>query len=110
VALILPEQFQDLEFFADRWALPTEKERNAQRRASRMEEIQAFYFAMLPHMEEIITYLNQFPLDAMPSDARRLLYMALSFMEVSPAVELFHEPDESGVFPAERLRFVEPVV
>lgn len=104
----LPNQFADLTLFVQTWALPTESARNAMRRSSRMEEIRAFYDAMLPRMDEIIAYLNQYPLDDMPGEAARLLHMALSFMEVSPAVELFGEPDESGVFPAERLKIMEP--
>ena len=73
-----------------------------------MEEIRAFYEAILPRMDEVITYLNQYPLEAMPEDATRLFYLALSFMEISPAVELFGEPDESGVFEAERFKIIEP--
>ena len=72
-----------------------------------MPELRAFYDASLARMDEIIIYLNQFTLDEMPEDAKRLLYLALSFMEVSPAVELFGEPDESGVFDAERYKILE---
>ncbi|HET9529499.1 MAG TPA: hypothetical protein VFQ92_04055 [Blastocatellia bacterium] len=103
----LPEQFQDLGPFAAMWSLATESERNRRRRASTMEQLQAFYDAVLPRMDSIITYLNQYSLDDMPEDARRLFYIALSFMEVSPAVELLHEPDEAGVFEAERFKIVE---
>lgn len=105
---LLPEQFKALEPFASEWALASESERNKKRRSSAMEEIRAFYGAMLPRMDQIIAYLNRYPLDEMPEDAKRLFYLALSFMEVSPAVELFGEPDESGVFPADRLKIIEP--
>ena len=100
----LPDQFKELNPFLSTWALPTESERNARRRSSTMEEIQSFYEAILPLMDEIILYLNQYPLDKMPEDTTRLLHLALSFMEISPAVELFGEPDESGVFDAARLK------
>jgi hypothetical protein len=103
----LPSKFWDLNSFATPWALATETERNQKRRSSTMEEIQVFYEAILPRMEEIILYLNQYPLDGIPEDGKRLLNLALSFMEVSPAVELFHEPDESGVFAAERFKIIE---
>lgn len=102
----LPEPFSDLESFAS-WALPAERERNGRRRASTMEGLRAFYDAILPRMDEIIAYLDQYPLDAMPDDARCLLLMGLSFMEISPAVELLGEPDESGVFEASRFTIVE---
>jgi len=105
----LPDQFRDLNPFVGGWALATESERNKKRLSSTMEEIQGFYDALLSRMDEIIMYLNQYPLDEMPEEAKRLLYLALSFMEISTAVELFGEPDESGVFEAARLRIVDCV-
>ena len=105
---LLPQQFQELDSFVDRWALATEQERNARRRASTMGELQRFYNEMLPRMSGIIEYLNQYSLDSLPEEALRLFYLALSFMEVSPAVELFGEPDESGVFKATRFVICEP--
>lgn len=105
---LLPEQFKGLDPLAREWALASESERNKKRRSSTMEEIRAFYQAVLPRMDQIVAYLNRYPLGEMPEDAERLFYLALSFMEVSPAVELFGEPDESGVFPADRLKIIEP--
>lgn len=106
--VVLPEAFQGLEPFVEKWALSREVERNRQRRSSTIEQLQEFYDAMLPRMDEIVSYLNQFSLDEMPEDAERLLHMGLSLMEVAPAIELLGEPDESGVFDAERFRIVEP--
>ena len=107
-AQTLPALFHELEALSERWALSTERQRNERRRTSTMEEIQKCYDAILPRMDEIIAYLNQYPLDDMPADAKRLSYLALSFMEISPAVELFNEPDESGTFEATRFRICEP--
>ncbi|CAN5690040.1 hypothetical protein BH20ACI3_BH20ACI3_08680 [soil metagenome] len=107
---LLPDQFRELNSFVETWALVTESERNARRRSSTMEEIQKFYNAILPRMDEIITHLNQYPLDSLPEDAKRLFYLALSFMEVSPAVELLGEPDETGAFEAARFKIIEPGV
>jgi hypothetical protein len=107
-ANLLPGAFEDLSPYATVWALKTEIDRNKKRRSSTMEELTSFYSALLPRMDEIIQYLNQYPLDKMPEDAERLFYLALSFMEVSPAVELIGEPDETGVFPAERFTIIEP--
>jgi hypothetical protein len=98
----LPAQFKDLEPFVATWALATERERNRKRLASTMEEIQAFYNAMLPRMETIIEYLNQFPLDRMPEDAQRLFYLTLSLAEVANAVELFKQPGVIDGFDPER--------
>jgi len=89
---LLPESFQDLEPFAAVWSLATERERNRKRLSSSMEEIQAFYEALLPRLEAVIAYLNQLPLDSMTVDAQRLMYLTLSLAEVAPAVELFKQP------------------
>ncbi len=99
---LLPESFQDLEPFVAAWSLATEKERNRKRLSSSMEEIQAFYEAILPRMERVIAYLNQFPLDAMPVDAQRLLYLTFSLAEVSTAVELFKQPSVVDGYDAAR--------
>ncbi len=104
----LPQGFADLARFVSAWALPTETERSCKRRSSSMEELRTYYESLLPRMDAIIAHLNQFPLDALPEPEQRLLYLALSFMEVSPAVELFNAPDEPGVFDAARFRIVEP--
>jgi hypothetical protein len=76
--------------------LPTSAERNQKRLGSSMDEITAFYNALLPRLEEILAYLDQFSVQEMPQDARRLMFLALSLAEVSIAVELFHEPKVTG--------------
>jgi hypothetical protein len=104
---LLPEQFQDLAGYASIWALSTEAARHRRRCESRIEELADFYNAMLPRMDEVIGYLNQFPLGGMPEDALRLYYVALSFMEVSLSVELTGEPDEAVAFQPGRLEILE---
>ena len=99
---LLPESFQDLEPFASAWALATERERSRKRLSSSMEEIQAFYAALLARMEAVIAYLDQFPLDSMPADAQRLMYLTLSLAEVAPAVELFKQPNVVDGYDAAR--------
>ena len=98
---VLPELFRDLEPFAG-WALASETERNRKRLASTMAEIRAFYDAILPRMEAVIGYLNQFPLEAMPADAQRLLHLTFSLAEVSTAVELFKQPGVVDGYDARR--------
>ena len=88
---LLPGQFQGLEKWID-WSLETEDERSDRRQASTMEDIKAFYDAMLARMEEVLPYLEQFSLDALPDDASRLFYLTLSLAEVAPAVEQFGQP------------------
>jgi hypothetical protein len=88
----LPEQFADLEPFAADWAVASEPERYAKRLASTIDEMQAFYDALMPRAEAAIEYCNQFPLDAMPDDAVNLMHLLYSLITVSFAVELWHQP------------------
>ena len=82
----LPKRFSDLEPFME-WSLPTEAQRIAMRLDRSDEELRSFYNAMLPKLDDIAQYLNQFPLDRMPNEAERLLDLAKSFMEVAQSVE-----------------------
>ncbi|MGD0882848.1 MAG: hypothetical protein ABSB09_14880 [Acidimicrobiales bacterium] len=88
---ILPAEFADLEPFSD-WCLPTEGERYARRLASSMEEMQSFYAAAFPRFEQILAYLDDLPLDALPDDARRLLELSYSLVNVSFPVEVWRQP------------------
>ena len=80
---LLPAEFSDLEPFATTWCLPTERQRFAQRLASSMDEIQAFYDAFFPRAEEAIAYCDKYELDDMPDDAVRLLQLLYSLIMVS---------------------------
>lgn len=106
----LPEQFKDLESFVGTWALATQTERKKKRLSSTIAELRIFHDTILPRMDAIITYLNQFPLENLPEDAKRLFDLALSFMEVAPAVEIFGQPDVPEAFAADRLEITEVTI
>lgn len=89
---LLPPEFSDLEPFAREWCLASEPERYAKRLASTMDELQTFYDAVFPRAEEAIVYLEQFPLDDLPDNARRLLLLLYSLILVSFAVEIWRQP------------------
>jgi hypothetical protein len=89
---LLPGDFSDLEPFAATWCLPTERERYATRLASTMDEMQALYDAAMPRADEAMTYLDKFPLDELPDDARNLLYLLYSMVMVSFPVECWGQP------------------
>ena len=96
---LLPSAFAELEPFAEKWCLATEPERWAGRQSSSMDEMQAFYDAILPRVEEAIAFCDKFPLDGMPDDALNLLRMVYSFVIVSFPVELWgqqYPPDTRG--------------
>ena len=87
----LPADFADLEPWTH-WALTTMAERSARRSTSSMQELEAFYGAMLPRMEAVLEYLGRVPTDDAAPENRRLLDLTKSLAEVAPAVELFAEP------------------
>lgn len=89
---LLPDEFSDLEPFAPTWVLATEGERYAQRLASSMDDMQAFYDAAFPRAEDAIAYCDTFPLDAMPEDAEHLLQLVYSLVMVSFPVEAWRQP------------------
>jgi len=98
---LLPARFCDLEPWVA-WSLATEQERSRKRLASTMQDIKAFYDAMLARMEEVLPYLDQFPVEALPEDATRLFYLTLSLAEVAPAVEQFGQPSVVDGYDAKR--------
>ena len=89
---MLPAEFSDLEPFVAGWCLDSEPERYAKRLSSTMDEIQAFYDALMPRAEEVIQYLEKFPLDDLPADAMRLLKLLYSLILMSFAVEVWRQP------------------
>ena len=106
---LLPSQFADLEPFAAAWCLPTEAERFDKRMASTMDEMQTFYDALFPRVNEAVDYCDKFPLDDLPEDARRLLELVHSLVMVSMAVEIWHQPRPVDSADAYLDRVVEPL-
>ncbi|TDC97943.1 hypothetical protein [Actinomadura sp. 7K507] len=86
----LPPEFTDLEPFSD-WCLETEGERFARRLSSPMGELQAFYDAAFPRLEEAMAYLDGLEFDALPEDATRLLWLLYSLINVSFPVEVWSQ-------------------
>src|SRR5580700_1794050 len=86
----LPPEFTDLEPFTD-WCLGTEAERYAKRLSSSMEEMQAFYDAAFPRLEEFLTYLDKLELNSLPPDAGQLLLLCYSLVNISFPVEVWRQ-------------------
>jgi hypothetical protein len=105
----LPDQFADLEPYLD-WDLATEPERYAKRLASSMTEMQAFYDAAFPRLEDVIAYCDKFPLDDLPEDAQTLMHLMQSLVMVSFPVEAWKQPKvpDSGATYLDCIR--EPVI
>jgi len=106
---LLPSAFAELEGFAQTWCLATETERWDRRLASSMAEMQQFYDAFFPRVEEAIDYCDKFPLDDIPEDALNLLHLIYSLVMVAMAVEIFKQPKPTDSADAVITRVGEPV-
>jgi hypothetical protein len=91
VPSVFPVEFADLGPFAD-WAIPTERARYAKRIASTMDELQAFYDAAFPRLDDALASLERYSMDELPEDATRLLWLYCALMTVSFPVETWRQP------------------
>jgi len=108
-ARMLPPQFSELQPFVADWALPDERARYEKLAASDIPTLRVFYDAMMKRIDEIIVFLDTFPLDAMPPDAATLFDLALTFMETAHPIDLnWSITDIEDKFPAERFNFLPP--
>ena len=87
----LPAGFEDLLPLAD-WSLETMDERRDKRAGSTMEDIEAFYDALLPRMDAVLEHLAATPMEGIDPQSEALLNLTMSLAEIAPAVELFGEP------------------
>lgn len=88
----LPGGFADLEPFVALWACSHFQDRFTTRYESNMEDIQAFYDAMLPRAEAILEALDDRPLDNLTGAWRRLFELLMAFSHVALAVERHGQP------------------
>jgi hypothetical protein len=100
---MLPENFADLETLARTWSLATETERNRARLASSMDEISSFAETLLARLDPIFAYLDQYPVESLPEEAKRLFYLTLSLAEVAPALETYKQQRVINGLHAERV-------
>ncbi|MDO3646952.1 hypothetical protein [Nocardia mangyaensis] len=89
---LLPAEFADLEPFAAMWCLPSETERYDRRLESTMADMQRFYDAITARAEDALTYCDKFSIDEMPEDAKNLMYLLYSMIQVSFPVEVWRQP------------------
>jgi hypothetical protein len=89
--MALPVEFADLEPFAA-WAMPSEKARYDKRMSSTMDELQTFYDAAFPRMDDAASYLERFDLNELPEDAKNLLWLYCALVTVSFPVEVWRQP------------------
>ena len=97
---MLPSEFAALEPFSE-WVLESERDRYSKRLASSMEEMQAFYDAAFPLLEQASDHLDKFPLTELPEQERNLLLLMFSLVNVSFPVEVWKQarvPDSGAAY------------
>ncbi len=87
----LPATFAELEPFTD-WALRSETDRYSKRLASSMAELQAFYDAAFPRLEDGTEYLKSVQLEGISDEDRNLLWLFSSLVTASFPVEVWRQP------------------
>lgn len=86
----LPAAFADLEPYAE-WIIEKRLDRYHHRLASTMAEMEAFYHVMFPRLPAVIEHCNRYPIDDLPDDVRRLMWLSFSLIEVSFPVEVWRQ-------------------
>jgi hypothetical protein len=106
---MLPGAFADLEPFAGKWCIPTEAGRYAERLATAMPQMQAFYDAAFPRVRDAMAHLDQFPVHDLPEPELNLLRLVYSLVMVSLPVEVWNQPRVIDAGTAYFDRYLEPV-
>jgi hypothetical protein len=57
-----------------------------------MTDLETFYDAALPRIDEAMKYLDTYDLDKLPEDALNLLHLYCALMTVSFPVEVWRQP------------------
>lgn len=106
---VFPQQFADLESFAE-WAVHGERARYDKRVNSTMEELQAFYDAAFPRLDDAKSHLEKVSLDGISEEDQRLTWLFCALCTVSFPVEVWRQPrvPDSGASSIDAV--LEPVV
>ena len=104
-----PAQFSDLEPFVE-WAIAGEGERYDKRLSSTMAELQSFYDAALPRLEDAASYLADVSLDGISEEDKRLLWLFASLVTVSFPIEVWRQPKVPDSGSTLMVPVVEPAV
>lgn len=89
----LPEGFEALEPFVDRWALDTSAARAERRGDSTPEERKAFYDTIAPLLPAALELLDASPFAGHDAAERNLMNLCLSAAHVGLAVEALGEDE-----------------
>jgi len=88
---VLPGDYAELAEFSD-WILETWRKRYEKRLASTIDEMQAFYDATMPRLDDIMAFLDTQPSSDLPDDVRNLTLLVAGLCEASLPVEAWRQP------------------
>jgi hypothetical protein len=86
----LPAEFAELEAFSE-WVLPSEYDRYGKRLKTSMDDLQAFYDAALPRLEDGTEYLKNVSIEGISETDRNLLWLFSSLVTVSFPIEAWRQ-------------------
>lgn len=90
---MLPDGFESLEYFVDRWAVDGTANRDRRRGDSTENERVAFFEAAKGLIPQALELLDRKPLDQFNEREQRLMNMVLSFAHVAMAVEMLGDAE-----------------
>lgn len=88
----LPAGFEALQGFIGYWCLDSNDARRVARSSAEMDDIRAFYDAIVPLAPQAIECCEQHPLGRMPPDVERLFKLLLAMNHAAIAVEMHGQP------------------
>lgn len=84
----IPQQFASLRPFVQGWALASEEERYAKLHSVTLDELRAFYEAMMARLPEVLAFLDSYPLDQLPGEAATVMDLAQTFAHTAHPLDL----------------------
>jgi len=87
----LPAGFEDLQPFAEQWVLPDQRARYLARLEASMDDLQAFYDATMARIDDVLAYLEQYPVDELSDEGVNLLWLYCSLCNVSFPIEVWRQ-------------------
>ena len=103
-AIELPDGFQALADIGPDWLIPDEQGRHVKRVTSDLKTVKAFYEKVVPHLNEMIAYLQPKDAAGLTQAERNLYLLALVCMEMSHPIDLgWDKTDIDDTFPWQRI-------
>jgi len=91
---VLPAGYEELEPFAENWAVAGAANRARLRHERNEAEREAFYKATMPRLADALAFLDKKPVSQLDEKEQRLMNMLLSLAHISLAVEVHRDEED----------------